>query len=63
MYLEMRIMKEQKTMQVTPELALFMEYHQILTVALLLKIKSEDLIQMDGFGWRLLKEVLQLRKV
>ena len=56
-------MKEQKVMQASPELAVFMEYHHISTVSLLLKIDNEDLLQMDGFGWRLMKEVLQLRKI
>jgi len=56
-------MEEQKALQASPELAVFMEYHQISSVALLLKIDGENLLQMDGFGWRLMKEVLQLRKV
>jgi hypothetical protein len=56
-------MEEQKGIQASPELAVFMEYHHLLTVALLLKIDDEALLQMDGFGWRLMKEVLQLRKV
>ncbi len=56
-------MEEKKAMQASPELAVFMTYHHIVTVALLLKIDNEDLLQMEGFGWRLMKEVLQLRKV
>lgn len=56
-------MEEQKAMQASPELAVFMEHHHISNVSLLLKIENEDLLQMDGFGWRLMKEVLQLRKV
>lgn len=56
-------MEEQKGIQASPELAVFMEYHHLLTVALLLKIDDEALLQMDGFGWRLMKELLQLRKV
>lgn len=56
-------MEEQKGIQSSPELAVFMEYHHLLTVALLLKIDDESLLKMGGFGWRLLKEVLQLRRV
>lgn len=56
-------MEEKKAMQASPELAVFMAYHHIATVALLLKIDNEDLLQMEGFGWRLMKEVLQLRKI
>ena len=56
-------MEEQKAMQASPELAVFMEHHHISTVSLLLKIDNDALLQMDGFGWRLMKEVLQLRKV
>lgn len=56
-------MKKQKAMQVSPELAVFMEYHRISNVFLLLEIEDEDLLKMEGFGWRLMKEVLQLRKV
>ena len=56
-------MEEQKAIQASPELAVFMEYHHILSIVLLLKINDEALLQMEGFGWRLMKEVLQLRKV
>ena len=56
-------MEEQKVLRASPELAVFMDHHHLLTIALLLKIDDEALLQMDGFGWRLMKEVLQLRKV
>ena len=56
-------MKEQKILQPTTELRVFMSSHHISTVFLLLKIDNDALLQMDGFGWRLMKEVLQLRKV
>jgi len=32
-------------------------------IALLLAIENEDLLQMEGFGWRMMKEVLSLRKI
>lgn len=56
-------MKKHKTLQASPELVEFMEYHHLSSVAVLLKIKNEKMLQMVGFGWRLMKEVLQLRKV
>ena len=56
-------MKEHKTLQASPELVEFMEYHHLSSVAVLLKIKNEKMLRMVGFGWRLMKEVLQLRKV
>ena len=56
-------MKEQKAKKISPELAVFMEHHHLTTVFLLLQIGNEELLQMDGFGWRLMKEVLRLRQV
>lgn len=48
---------------ISPELQEFMDTHKIPTMAALLAIDNEHLLGMEGFGWRLLKEVLQLRKI
>ncbi len=48
---------------VSPELQEFMSTQKIPSVAALLVIDNERLLGMEGFGWRLLKEVLRLRKV
>ena len=48
---------------ISPELDYFMQLHKIVSVPELLSIKNEDLLKMDGFGWRLMKQVLSLRKV
>lgn len=56
-------MKEKNTTHVSPELVQFMSHHYISTISLLLKVDNENLLQMDGFGWRLMKEILLLRKI
>jgi hypothetical protein len=56
-------MKEKSTFQASPELVQFMHYHKIPTVDQLIGIDNEVLLKMLGFGWRLMKEVLELRKV
>ena len=48
---------------ISPELNYFMELHKIVSVDELLSIKNENLLKMEGFGWRLMKQVLSLRKV
>ncbi len=48
---------------ISPELQDFMNAQKIPSVAALLAIANERLLGMEGFGWRLLKEVLQLRKI
>lgn len=48
---------------ISPELQEFMNTQKIPSVAALLVIEDEHLLGMEGFGWRLLKEVLQLRKI
>ena len=40
-----------------------MKQNELLSIDALLSIENEDLLQMDGFGWRMMKEVLSLRKV
>ena len=48
---------------ISPELQEFMDKQKIPNLAALLVIDDERLLGMEGFGWRLLKEVLQLRKI
>ena len=48
---------------ISPELQEFMDTQKIPSLAALLVIDDERLLGMEGFGWRLLKEVLQLRKI
>ena len=47
---------------VSVELQKFMDDHGIRSVSELLVIDDERLLGMDGFGWRLMKEVLGLRR-
>ncbi len=51
-------MKDEK--KISPELLQFIEIHT-LTLAQLIKIEDHILLKMDGFGYRMLLEVLQLR--
>jgi hypothetical protein len=48
---------------ISPELERFMEENELSSIDVLLAIENEDLLQMEGFGWRMMKEVLSLRKV
>lgn len=45
------------------ELLTFMKQNNLQTLAELLTISDEDLLKMHGFGYRILKEILQLRKI
>jgi DNA-directed RNA polymerase alpha subunit len=45
------------------ELLTFMKLNNLHTLAELLTISDEDLLKMRGFGYRILKEILQLRKI
>ncbi|MNY80006.1 hypothetical protein D3C86_2208810 [compost metagenome] len=47
----------------SPELLTFMKFNNLQTLAELLSIADEDLLKMRGFGYRILKEILQLRKI
>lgn len=47
---------------ISPELQRFMELHKIPNPILLLQIDDEILLGMDGFGWRMMREVLELRE-
>ena len=48
---------------ISPELEDFMKLQKFSSLAELLSIDDEDLLALDGFGWRLMKEVLGLRKI
>ena len=54
-------MENQK--KLSQELQEFMMLNKIFTLNELLLIKEENLITMDGFGWRILKEILKLGQV
>lgn len=41
----------------------FMKLNQLQTLAELLTISDEELLTMRGFGYRILKEILALRKL
>ncbi|WP_166774064.1 hypothetical protein [Flavobacterium psychrophilum] len=49
--------------KISPELQRFVDAQKIPSVSALLLIDNETLLGMDGFGWRMMKEVLKLRKV
>lgn len=53
-------MKETTT--ISPELQRFIELHKIPNLISLLQIEDEILLGMDGFGWRMMREVLELRE-
>ncbi|MFC5683275.1 hypothetical protein ACYE2N_05010 [Flavobacterium sp. MAHUQ-51] len=48
---------------VSPELQEFINTNKITSIAALLQIEAEQLLGMEGFGWRLMKEVLKLRAI
>lgn len=56
-------MKEIIEKSISSELELFMEENEISSLDAMLAIENEDLLQMEGFGWRMMKEVLSLRKI
>lgn len=47
----------------SPELQLFMALHRMPDLQALLKHDDAALLKMEGFGWRLMKEVLGLRQI
>lgn len=49
--------------KISPELQRFMDAQKIPSVSALLLIDNETLLAMDGFGWRMMKEVLKFREV
>jgi len=56
-------MRELHNSQVSPALATFMQVNAIASLKELLLIPDEVLVEMPGFGWHLLKEILLLRKI
>ena len=62
-YFKIFIVNEKNEKRISPELERFMEQNELSSIDSLLAIENEDLIQMEGFGWRMMKEVLSLRKV
>ncbi|EKT4500176.1 hypothetical protein JE943_000140 [Flavobacterium psychrophilum] len=49
--------------KISTELQRFMDAQKIPSISVLLLIDNETLLEMDGFGWRMIKEVLKLREV
>lgn len=45
------------------ELLTFLKLNNLQTLAELLSIPDDDLLKMRGFGYRILKEILQLHKI
>ncbi len=56
-------MEKENNVQISPELAVFMGLHKLASVSELLRIDDFKLLQMEGFGWRLMKQVLKLRQI
>ena len=56
-------MNSNEFIPISPELEYFMKAQKFSSLAELLAIDDEDLLALDGFGWRLMKEVLGLRKI
>jgi hypothetical protein len=60
-YIKKDIIMKNETV-ISPELQRFMELHKILDLNSLLQIEDEVLLGMVGFGWRMMREVLELRE-
>ena len=56
-------MERKKNIGVSPELEIFMALQGLSTLEDLLAIEDETLLKLEGFGWRLMKEVLKLREI
>ena len=46
----------------TDEMKQFMQLHNLNEFSEVLKIKPEKLLEMEGFGWRLMKEYVKATK-
>ena len=46
----------------TDEMKQFMQLHNLTEFSEVLKIKPEKLLEMEGFGWRLMKEYVKATK-
>jgi hypothetical protein len=60
---KINLMDKQNDKQPSSELQAFMLINKIESIAELLSFTDEVLIEMPGFGWHLLKEILLFRKV
>lgn len=56
-------MEEKERYNLSKELVEFMLLNRIQTVAELLLLSDEVLVNLHGFGWHLLKEIVLLRKI
>ena len=56
-------MNKQDDKQISAELEVFMLLNKLQSQEELLLIPDEVLVEMPGFGWHLLKEILLLRKI
>lgn len=51
----------EKETVISPELKQFMTLNEIQDIKDLLLIEDEHYLEMIGFGWRILREILELR--
>jgi hypothetical protein len=61
--LKYKTMNKQNDHTPSAELEAFMLMNRIQSLEELLRIPDDVLVEMPGFGWHLLKEILLLRKV
>lgn len=55
-------MDDHHAIELTPEMKVFMVRQNMATLEDLLSVEPEDLLKLEGFGWRLMKQVLELRE-
>ena len=51
-----------QTHEPSEEMMEFMKIHNLTEFSEVLKIKAEKLLEMEGFGWRLMKEYIKASK-
>lgn len=56
-------MEIEKWESISPELEDFMQLQEFASSEEMLQVADEELLALEGFGWRLMKEVLQLREI
>ena len=61
--LKSNIMNKPNNSITRQELQVFMDLHEIKSLGALLEYDNVTLLEMQGFGWRLMKEVLDLREI
>ena len=59
--ISLKIIDMKNEVVISPELQRFMELHKIPNLTSLLQIEDEILLGMAAFGWRMMREVLELR--